>query len=375
MTTASRAASATPRIVNSTCRSSAIETPCRDHGDDRRQRQHDHAERRCREQQCEGEPADNAQEEPRHAGIIAVVPLIGSFHLADWIVVIAYLIAMGGMGLYFSRRQTSLDRYLLAEQNMGWLPVGLSLMAALNSGMDYLMQPSSTIRYGIVLTLGILSWLALYPWVAQVVFPFYHRLDFYTVYEYLEARFDVRVRTLAALIFIVWRLGWTATAMFVPSLAINAVTGGQVPTQRPPRSSSACVVTITTMLGGIQGVIWTDVVQFFMMFGGLAATVWIVLGERARRVRRDLAVRAGRRAAEPLAAARSIRPPTGAGGQIDELLRAAGDAADAADRARRRPRGAVHQRSGDGAAAADDAVAEGDAARVRRSMPPATRCG
>ncbi|MEO7135358.1 MAG: hypothetical protein ABI024_14185, partial [Vicinamibacterales bacterium] len=80
------------------------------------------------------------------------MPLIGSFHLADWIVVIAYLIAMGGMGLYFSRRQTSLDRYLLAEKNMGWLPVGLSLMAALNSGMDYLMQPSSTIRYGIVLT-------------------------------------------------------------------------------------------------------------------------------------------------------------------------------------------------------------------------------
>jgi SSS family solute:Na+ symporter len=202
------------------------------------------------------------------------VPLIGSFHLADWIVVIAYLIAMGGMGLYFSRRQTSLDRYLLAEKNMGWLPVGLSLMAALNSGMDYLMQPSSTIRYGIVLTLGVLSWVALYPWVAQVVFPFYRRLDFYTVYEYLEARFDVRVRTLAALIFIVWRLGWTATAMFVPSLAINAVTGGQVPINETTIVIGV-VVTITTMLGGIQGVIWTDVVQFFVMFGGLAATVWI----------------------------------------------------------------------------------------------------
>ena len=181
---------------------------------------------------------------------------------------------MTGMGLYFSRRQTSLDRYLLAEKNMGWLPVGLSLMAALNSGMDYLMQPSSTIRYGIVLTLGVLSWIALYPWVARVVFPFYRRLDFYTVYEYLEARFDVRVRTLAALIFIVWRLGWTATAMFVPSLAINAVTAGQVP-MNETTVVIGIVVTITTMMGGIQGVIWTDVVQFFVMFGGLAATVWI----------------------------------------------------------------------------------------------------
>lgn len=203
------------------------------------------------------------------------MPLIGSFRLADWIVVLAYLAAMAGLGLYFSRRQSSLDRYLLAERSMGWLPVGLSLMAALNSGMDYLMQPSSTIRFGIVLTMGVLSWIVLYPWVARVVFPFYHRLDFYTVYEFLEARFDVRVRTLAASIFIVWRLGWTATAMFVPSLAINAVTAGQVPLNATTIVIGV-VVTITTMLGGIQGVIWTDVVQFFVMFGGLTATVWIV---------------------------------------------------------------------------------------------------
>jgi len=189
--------------------------------------------------------------------------------------VIAYLAAMAALGFYFSRRQSSLDRYLLAERDMGWLPVGLSLMAALNSGMDYLMQPSSTIRFGIVLTMGVLSWVVLYPWIARVVFPFYNRLDFYTVYEFLEARFDVRVRTLAAAIFIVWRLGWTATAMFVPSLAINAVTAGQVPLNATT-IVIGIVVTITTMAGGIQGVIWTDVVQFFVMFGGLTATVWIV---------------------------------------------------------------------------------------------------
>ena len=198
-----------------------------------------------------------------------------SFHFADWVIVALYLLLMAYMGVYFSRRQTTLDRYLLADRSMGWLPVGLSLMAALNSGMDYLMQPSSTIRYGAMLVLGIFSWVALYPWVARVIFPFYHRLDFYTVYEYLEARFDVRVRTLAAGIFIVWRLGWMATAMYVPSLAINAVTGGRVG-MNTMTVIIGVVVTTTTMLGGIQGVIWTDVVQFCVMFGGLTATVWIV---------------------------------------------------------------------------------------------------
>ncbi len=199
-----------------------------------------------------------------------------SFHFIDWVIVAAYLLAMAGIGVYFSRRQNTLDHFILADRSMGWLPVGLSLMAALNSGMDYLMQPSATIKYGAVLTVGVVSWLAVYPWVAKVAFPFYHRLNFYTAYEYLEARFDVRVRTLGALIFVVWRLGWMATAMYVPSLAINAASGGQVDLNTVT-ITVGIIVTLYTMLGGIQAVIWNDVVQFCIMFGGLAATVAIVL--------------------------------------------------------------------------------------------------
>src|ERR1051325_7333618 len=159
---------------------------------------------------------------------------------------------------------------------MAWLPVGLSLMAALNSGIDYLMQPASTIRYGLVLLVGTASWLFLYPWVSRVTLPFYRRLNAYTAYEFLEARFDVRVRTLAAGIFIVWRLGWMATAIYVPCLAIDAATGGRVDL-RFTIPVLGMVVIAYTALGGIQAVIWNDVIQFFIMFGGLAATVWLVL--------------------------------------------------------------------------------------------------
>ena len=197
-----------------------------------------------------------------------------SLHALDWTIILLYLAGMAAIGVHFSRRQTNLDQYLLAGRSMGWLPVGLSLMAALNSGMDYLMQPSSTIRYGVVLTFGIVSWLALYPWVARVALPFYRRLQFYSVYEYLEARFDVGVRTLAAVIFLLWRLGWMATAMYVPSLAVNAASGGQVDLNTMTIVVGV-VVTIYTMLGGIRAVIWNDVIQFFIMFGGLAATVAI----------------------------------------------------------------------------------------------------
>jgi solute:Na+ symporter, SSS family len=201
--------------------------------------------------------------------------LANSFHIIDWIIVGAYLAAMGGVGAYFSRRQKNLNQFLRAESRMGWLPIGLSLMAALNSGMDYLMQPSSTIRYGAVLVVGIVSWLPLYPWVARVAFPFFQRLNYFTVYEYLEARFDIRVRTMAAVIFVLWRVGWMGTAMYVPSLAINAATGGQVDLNTVTIIVGV-LVTSYTMMGGIEAVIWNDVIQFCIMFGGLAATVAIV---------------------------------------------------------------------------------------------------
>ena len=124
-----------------------------------------------------------------------------TLHPLDVVIVVAYLAALTGVGIYFSKRQRSLDDYFLARQSMSWLPVGLSLMAALDSAIDYLMQPSATIKYGLILLIGTTSWFLLYPWVAYVTLPFYRRLNYFTAYEYLEMRFDVRVRTLAAGIF------------------------------------------------------------------------------------------------------------------------------------------------------------------------------
>ena len=179
-----------------------------------------------------------------------------------------------GVGVYFSRRQTNLDEYFLARQSMAWLPVGLSLMAALDSAIDYLMQPSSTIKYGLILLVGTSSWLFLYPWVAHVTLPFYRRLNYFTAYEYLEARFDVRVRT----------PGGRHLHRLAPGLDgdgdLRAVPGDQ---RRDRRADSArptvfvlgCIVTLYTALGGVQAVIWNDVMQFCVRFGGLTAVVAI----------------------------------------------------------------------------------------------------
>jgi SSS family transporter len=197
-----------------------------------------------------------------------------ALHPLDIVIIVLYLLMLAGVGLYFSRRQKSLDEYFLAKQSMAWLPVGLSLMAALDSAIDYLMQPSATIKYGLFLLIGTSSWFFLYPWVSRVTLPFYRRLNYFTAYEYLEARFDVRVRGLAAAIFIVWRLGWMATAIYVPSLAISTATGDRIPVTALVLGLGV-IVTAYTALGGIEAVIWNDVAQFCVRFGGLAAVVAI----------------------------------------------------------------------------------------------------
>ena len=267
------------------------------------------------------------------------------------------------MGLYFSRRQTTLDQYLLADRSMGWLPVGLSLMAALNSGMDYLMQPSATIRYGLVLAVGIVSWVPLYPWVAKVAFPFYHRLNFYSVYEYLEARFDLSVRTLAAMIFLLWRLGWMATAMYVPSLAVNAASGGQVDLNTMTIIVGV-IVTMYTMLGGIQAVIWNDVIQFCIMFGGLAATVaiaWLSVPGGFGEIWSTASTAGKLEVWPPLVDPAAI----GCRRRSAKLLSAADDGDHAAGGADCWTHGAIHHRPGDGAAPANHALGEGGPPGIR----------
>ncbi len=197
-------------------------------------------------------------------------------HPLDLAILLGYFATLIAVGVYHSRRQKDLDEYFLAGRDIRWLAFGLSLMAALNSGLDYLMQPGAMIKFGVYTMVGNLTWLILCPYVFYITLPLYRRLGVVSAYEYLERRFDVRVRTLAAAIFVLWRMGWMAMALYVPSLAIHVATGGAV-------STNAMVVAIGliiicyTMLGGMRAVIWNDVIQCWIMFAGLAATIGICI--------------------------------------------------------------------------------------------------
>ena len=88
-----------------------------------------------------------------------------TLHPIDISIVLAYIVILVLVGIYHSGKQDSLLDFFMAHKGMGWIPVGISLMAALNSGLDYLNTPSAVVRLGWLNVLFNGSWLIIYPYM------------------------------------------------------------------------------------------------------------------------------------------------------------------------------------------------------------------
>ena len=201
-------------------------------------------------------------------------------HWLDLLIVASVLGVLTSVAFYQWRRNKPQDLhdFFVAGKQIPWWAVGVSLMAALNSGVDYLMLPSSVVKFGMYILVANLTWLFLYPYVCYVTLPLYRSLGVISAYEYLERRFSVGVRALVAGLFIMWRLGWMAMALYVPPLALSTASGGRIPLTATIIVLGV-LVTSYTMMGGIRAVIWANVTQFGIMFAGVACTLIVVLLE------------------------------------------------------------------------------------------------
>ena len=197
-------------------------------------------------------------------------------HNLDWIVLVAYMLAMILLGASFYKGQKTTKDFFLAGRSMTWFPVGLSLIATLFSAISYMSVPSGIQKYGMIILAGVPVILLLVPIVNHFFLPFYNRMGLYSAYEYLEYRFDVRVRCVASGLFILWKICWMATALYAPSLALWAATGGTIDLYFTI-IALGIFATLYTALGGMKAVIWTDVIQFVVLFGGMIlAATWII---------------------------------------------------------------------------------------------------
>jgi len=204
------------------------------------------------------------------------VAAAGGLAFLDWAVLVVYLAGTIALGASFYKGQKTTKDFFLAGRSMGWLPVGLSVVATLFSAISYIALPSVNQKYGLVFLTGAIAVFFCIPIVTQVFMPFYHKMQCYSAYEYLEKRFDVRVRCMASGLFIIWRIVWMSTAVYVPSVALRAATGGQIPLI-PTIVVLGIFATFYTMLGGMKAVIWTDVIQFIVLFSGMILGIIFIL--------------------------------------------------------------------------------------------------
>ena len=179
----------------------------------------------------------------------------------DYIIICLYLAGVLTVGAVFRKNQRRPDDFFLAGRSMHWFPIGLSIMVTAFSAINYTAFSGEVFSHGLYVALSLPVFIFVAFPVIRVVMPFYHRLGVRSAYEYLEKRFDVRVRSLASGLFILWRVLWMATALYVPSKVLALLTGVNVPVLI---LLSGAVVTAYTAVGGMKAVMRTDVFQFFV---------------------------------------------------------------------------------------------------------------
>src|SRR5208282_151583 len=195
----------------------------------------------------------------------------GNFTPSDWAIVAAYLVAVCTMGSCFYRRRSSAADYFLGGRGMRVIPVAISLVAADMSGSTVMGTPAWGYAHNLQLFLGTTTFLLAAPVVMYVFLPFYSRFKFYTGYQYLERRFDVKVRLVGSALFLLSRGAHVAIVISVPSMVVSLLTG-------LPLTGCVLVIglltTLYTTLGGMKAVIWTDVMQFSILLTGVVAVFW-----------------------------------------------------------------------------------------------------
>lgn len=193
----------------------------------------------------------------------------------DYAIIGVYFAAILSMGYVFSRRQHSTEEYFLGGRRMPWFAVGLSLMATLTSTVSYLASPGEVIKHGLFAVVGgIMFYPVVYLVIGYVLVPNFLRLHVTSIYEYLEQRFDVRTRMFASIVFLIIRLNWMGLVLYSSTIALEQIT--QLDRLLIVIGIGIIAVVYTT-LGGMRAVIWTDVAQSFVLFGGALFTVGYVL--------------------------------------------------------------------------------------------------
>ena len=191
----------------------------------------------------------------------------------DYTVMGLYFAFLVVIGFYFSKREKSSEDFFLGGKRVPWWAAGISIFGTLLSAITFLAVPATSFRTDWVYFVGNVAIIIVAPIVVYAYLPFFRRLDITTAYEYLEKRFNYGVRIFGSTAFLLFQLGRVGVVLYLPALALSTATGIDV---RIAIIVMGVLCTLYTVLGGIEAVIWTDLLQVFVLLGGALLSLIVI---------------------------------------------------------------------------------------------------
>ncbi len=198
----------------------------------------------------------------------------------DWFVIISYGIGMLAIGFYFSRKNKSVEDYMLGGRGMKSWKVGVSLFATMFSAITYLSLPGELIKNGPMIFLMLTSVPFVYFVVSYWFIPFFMKLKVTSAYELLEAKLGLHNRILAAIYFLIMRVLWMSVILYmVAEKIIIPIMGWSEQTALLLSIVMGVITIVYTSIGGLRGVVLTDVIQSFILFFGTILAIVLIIGQ------------------------------------------------------------------------------------------------
>lgn len=180
-------------------------------------------------------------------------------------VVVIYLLAMVGVGMFFTFRSQSTDDYFRGGKTIPWWAAGCSIFATMLSSITYMAVPAKAFSQNWVYWIGNFLILGIAPVAIYLALPFFRRIDATSAYEYLERRFNRGARLVGSGSFSLFHIFRMGVVLALAALALASIT---------PLTPSQCVIVMGVLsiiyctLGGVEAVIWTDTIQTVILLGG-----------------------------------------------------------------------------------------------------------
>lgn len=197
-------------------------------------------------------------------------------HWLDWAIVAAYLIYVICDGLRLTKKSNEVEGYFLANRNLPWWAVGLSVMATQLSAITLVGTTGQAYAFGMTFIQFYFGLPLAMVILCVTIVPFFYRSGVYTAYEYLERRFDAKTRALASFCFLISRGLSCGVIVAAPSVILSIVLGWH---EAATILVMGLSTTVYTMFGGVQAVTWTDVKQMVIIIAGVGVCLFVIVAK------------------------------------------------------------------------------------------------